>query len=409
MRILFFSHYFPPEVNAPAIRTYEHCRLWVQAGHEVHVVTCVPSHPAGVPFPGYRRSWYRMEETDGVRVHRVWTYLAANQGVVRRALNYIAYVPTAVWRALRLGRFDVIVATSPQFFCAVAGGIAASLKRTPWVFELRDLWPDSIAAVGAIRRRALLRLLERLELALYRRASVVACLTRSFAENLERRGIPVEKLVYLPNGVDPVYWSAPAPAGTRERYGAQPDQIVASYVGTVGMAHGLGTLLDAAGALQTTCPSARIFIVGDGARRRELESSAVDRGLSNVVFTGLVPHADARDLLVASDLALVLLRKTPLFETVIPSKMLEAFASGIPVILGVGGEARRILEEAGAGVAITPEDSEALAAAISHLATDKTARRRMGESGRLYAGREFNRAVWSARYLELLEKVRSQE
>ena len=151
VRILFFSHYFPPEVNAPANRTHEHCREWVAAGHEVHVVTCIPSHPFGRPFPGFRRRWYQYEEVDGIHVHRVWTYLAANRGVLRRTLNYLSFVPTAALRAWRLGRFDVAVGTSPQFFCAVATWAYTRLRRTPWVFELRDLWPESIPAVGAMR------------------------------------------------------------------------------------------------------------------------------------------------------------------------------------------------------------------------------------------------------------------
>ena len=120
MRILFFTHYFPPEVNAPANRTHEHCREWVAAGHEVHVVTCIPSHPFGKPFPGFRRRWYQHDQIDGIHVHRVWTYMAPNRGVLRRTLNYLSFVPTAALRALRLGRFDVAIGTSPQFFCAVA-------------------------------------------------------------------------------------------------------------------------------------------------------------------------------------------------------------------------------------------------------------------------------------------------
>ena len=152
MRILFFSHYFPPEVNAPANRTFEHCRVWAAQGHDVHVVTCVPSHPEGKPFPGYRRGWYQRETMDGIQVHRVWTHLAPNRGVFRRTLNYLSFIPTAVFRAWRLGPVDALIATSPQFFCAVAGRLAAGLRKTPWVFEVRDLWPESIQAVGAVRR-----------------------------------------------------------------------------------------------------------------------------------------------------------------------------------------------------------------------------------------------------------------
>src|SRR5215208_6589146 len=189
MRILFLSHYFPPEVNAPATRTFDHCREWAAAGHDVHVITCVPSHPAGVAFKGYRPGWYEREQREGITVHRVWTRLAPNAGIVLRTLNFLSFVPTAVWRALRLGPFDIIIGTSPQFFCAVATWIAAALKRTPWIFELRDLWPESIAAVGAARSYMPLRLLEWLELRMYRHARAVVCVSRSFIRNLVTRGI----------------------------------------------------------------------------------------------------------------------------------------------------------------------------------------------------------------------------
>src|ERR1017187_1641450 len=289
VRILFLTHYFPPEVNAPASRTLENCREWVKSGDEVHVITCVPSHPAGRPYPGYRRVWYSREIIDGIHVHRVWTYLAANKGAFRRLVNYTSFVPTAVFRSLRLGKFDVIIATSPQFFCAVAGSLAARLKRIPWVFELRDLWPDSIAAVGAMRRNFALRLLEKVELQLYRSASRVVCVTRSFARNLTGRGVPEEKLAFIPNGMDVAYWAGAPPPSVRERWGIRSDDFVASYVGTVGMAHGLATILAAAQMLQSSHPRMRFLVVGDGAERENLARVAREQALSNVTFTGLIP------------------------------------------------------------------------------------------------------------------------
>lgn len=408
MRILFLSHYFPPEVNAPANRTFEHCREWVNAGHEVHVVTCVPSHPGGVPFPGYRRRWYQRELLEGIHVHRVWTYLAANQGVVRRTLNYTSFVPSALWRALRLGRFDVIVATSPQFFCAVAGWLAGGFKRTPWVFELRDLWPESVAAVGALRRSVALRLIERLELHLYRSAARVVCLTRSFMANLERRGIAGDKLAFVPNGVDLAYWADGSGEAARRELGASDGEVVASYIGTVGMAHGIGTVLDAARALAASHPRVRLVVVGAGAELARLQEEHRTGGHPNVVFTGLVPHERARDIMAASDVALVLLKRSDLFLTVLPSKMFEAMGAGKAIVLGVGGEARETLERAGAGIAVTPESAEELAAAIRALADDEALRSRLGEAGRRFAAAACDRRVLARRMLAGLEEVGSK-
>ena len=227
MRILFFTHYFPPEVNAPASRTHEHCREWVAAGHEVHVVTCIPSHPFGTPFPGFRRRWYQYDQVDGIHVHRVWTYMAPNRGVLRRTLNYLSFVPTAALRGLRLGRFDVAIGTSPQFFCAVATWTYTRLRRAPWVFEVRDLWPESIPAVGAMRRSLALRVLERLEMRMYRDASAIVCLTESFVRSLAARGIEAAKLHFVPNGIVPAFWHRARRADERKELGLEDTDVLA--------------------------------------------------------------------------------------------------------------------------------------------------------------------------------------
>lgn len=401
LKILFFSHYFPPEVNAPASRTFENCREWIGLGHDVHVVTCVPSHPAGKPFPGYRPGWYEHEIVAGIHVHRVWTYLAANQGAVKRTLNYLSYIPSAVFRAIRLGEFDVLIATSPQFFCAVAGWLAAGVLRIPWVFELRDIWPESISAVGAMKRSIVFRILEALELKLYRSASAVACLTRAFMDDLAGRGVPREKLHFLPNGIEPEAWEVDG-AGYRERYGLTASDFVCAYVGTIGMAHGLGTVLDVARSLAADRPEVKFLLVGDGADRARLAHLAAREGLSNVTFTGLVPRDTARGLLAASDVALVLLKRSPAFEKVIPSKMLEAFAAGKPVILGVPGEAREILMRAGCGIAIDAEDSAALRLAIEEMARSPERWRHQGAAGRSFVRAEFDRRVWARSFLRAL-------
>jgi glycosyltransferase involved in cell wall biosynthesis len=404
MRILFLSHYFPPEVNAPATRTFEHCREWVRAGHEVHVVTCVPSHPRGEPFAGFRRAWYVRELQQGIHVHRVWTYLAPNRGVFRRTLNYLSFVPTAVLRALRLGRFDVIVATSPQFFCSVAGAVAGALSRTPWVFELRDLWPESVAAVGAVRTRVAVKLLERLELALYRRSSLVVCLTHAFAENLTQRGIPAAKLALIPNGVLVGDFAPAEQRAARQRLGLPGEAVIASYVGTVGMAHGIDTMLDAARSLSRDAPDVRLVVVGDGAELDAVRTRAGREGL-NVEFTGQVARARAIDYLAASDVSIVLLRRSPLFRMVLPSKLFEAMAAGKPVVLGVEGEAASLLQAAGAGIAVEPQNPDALASALATLARDASLRQRLGERGRAYVRSEFDRRVLAGRYLTLLERI----
>ena len=403
MRILFFTHYFPPEVNAPATRTFEHCRQWVRAGHEVHVVTCVPSHPRGVAYQPYRMRWYQREEMAGITVHRVWTRLAANEGVLRRSVNYLSFVPTALWRALRLGRFDVMVGTSPQFFCAVATAMAARLTRTPWAFEVRDLWPESISAVGAIGSSWPMRILQRLESAMYRSATAVVCVTQSFVDHVRRRGVAADRVHWVPNGIDAAFWHGASRQRGRAWLGVDDRTLVASYVGTIGLAHGLETVLLAAAQLRARCPQLRIVLVGDGAELGQLRARAQADGLTNVEFRGLADRQQAADCVAASDISLVVLRRADVFTTVLPSKMFESMAAGVPQVMAVDGEARRLLERANAGLAVPPEDVSALVEAIVRLAGDPALRSALGASGRAFVEREFDRAVWAGRYLSILD------
>jgi glycosyltransferase involved in cell wall biosynthesis len=405
MRIVFFSHYFPPEVNAPANRTHEHCREWVAAGHEVHVVTCVPSHPVGEPFKGYRRSWYVHEMLDGIHVHRVWTHLAPNRGILRRTVNYLSFIPTSVFRAWRLGRFNLAIGTSPQFFCAVATWLFAATRRVPWIFELRDLWPESIPAVGAMQPSAALRALHRLEMRMYRSAAGVVCVTKAFIENLARRGIDRGKLYFVPNGIVPAFWQSGDSEAGRRSLGLSDDAIVASFVGTIGMAHGLSTVLDAAARLRVEAPGVQVLIVGEGAELPQLRAIVAERQLTNVRFTGLVPRGDIPSILAATDIALVTLKPSDVFKTVLPSKMFEAMAARRPIVLAVDGEARETLERAEAGLAIAPGSVDALVAAIVRLAGDPGLRRRLGEAGGRFVAQEFSRTVWAERYLRILASI----
>jgi glycosyltransferase involved in cell wall biosynthesis len=274
------------------------------------------------------------------------------------------------------------------------------------VFELRDLWPESIAAVGAMERRSTpIRLLARMELRLYRDAAAVACLTRSYMRLLAARGVDEATLHFVPNGIIPEFWSGGDRDSARRELGVGSHDVLLAYVGTTGMAHGLGTALEAMASLQTRAPDVRLLIVGDGAELEALRAVAASRRLSNVQFTGLVARARIPSLLAASDIMLVTLRPSEVFTTVLPSKMFEAMAAARPIVLGVDGEARDTLLDAGAGLAIPPGDATALAAAVCRLARDPALRTAMGDSGAVFVRREYSRRAWAGRYLTLLEAV----
>lgn len=402
MKILFLTHYYPPEVNAPANRVHEHARAWVKDGHHVTVITGVPNHPRGRLFPGYRNRWLQEERIDGVRVLRTWMYVTANEGFVKRTANYLAFMLTAILASFRAERPDVVVATSPQFFCGIAGAAVGVLKRRPFVLEVRDLWPESIVALGQLKRGSpLVRLLEAVERGLYRRARGVVVVTRAFAKHIAARGVPESRIALVYNGIDGDAWSPrpPAPA-LLARHGIGGSTRV-GYVGTLGLAHGLITVLDAAQRLGD--PDVHFVFVGDGADRARIELEAKQRGLTNVHFTGLLPRTEVPNWLASLDVLLVMLRDLPVFETVIPSKLFEFAAMERPIILSAPkGEVREMVESADVGLAIDAEDAEKLAAAIATLRRDPERARAMAARARAWAEHGFRREALARRMAQFL-------
>ena len=404
MRILFFSHYYAPEVNAPASRTSEHCSAWAAAGHDVTVVTCAPNHPDGKIYPGYTNKLFQSETIDGVNVIRLWTLLAANEGFARRILNYLSYLLSVVLALPWLPRADVIISTSPQFFCGLAGLFARTFKRAPWVLEIRDLWPESIVAVGAMRKGLVIRLLEWLEAQAYRRADAIVSLTRSFVPHIARRCGDAGKIAVIINAADLSAFVRTGDGSKVKRSLGLEGKFVAAYVGTHGMAHGLRTILDAAEMLKADLRFA-FLMVGGGAEQARLEADRHARGLDNVLILGQRPKSEMPGIWGATDASLILLKRSDTFKKVLPSKMAEAMAMQCPIVLGVEGEARELLDEAKAGVAITPENARELADAVRKLADDPALAAAYGRAGRAFADMNYDRAKVAARYLDLLRDV----
>jgi glycosyltransferase involved in cell wall biosynthesis len=403
MRILFLSENFPPESNAAATRVSERACYWIAAGHAVTVLTQAPNFPHGRLFDGWANRWRQTGTLDGMRVVRVKTYISANEGVARRTLDFLSYMASAVFFGLFEKRAEVVVATSPQFFAAVGGWLLAALKRVPFVFELGDLWPASIAAVGAMRPGLALRLIERLELFLYRRAACVVALTPAFKANLVARGISAGKIAVVINGVDvPRYAPRPRDAALAHEYGVGDDDFVVGYVGTHGMAHGLENVLVAA---ERTAGEKRLrfLFVGPGAAREALIARAAERGLANVTFIPPQPKEMMPRLWSLCDVALVHLKDTSVFADVIPSKIFEAMAMGLPVLIAAPeGEATRLVCADDAGLAVPAEDPQALADAALRLMGDEVLRRRLAAKS-LAAAPRHSRAFQAAAMMAALE------
>lgn len=402
MKILFLTENFPPETNAAATRVYERACYWAKWGHQVTVITSAPNFPEGRLFAGYRNRWHQVEAMDGLRIVRVKTFIAANRGVALRTLDFLSFMASGVVAGLFEKRPDVVVATSPQFFAAVAGWMLGAARRRPFVFELGDLWPASITAVGAMEDSLFLRWMEKLELFLYRRSACVVALTAAFKANLVARAIPGDKIAVVVNGVDtPRYGPRPRDIALAERWKLS-GKFVIGYVGTHGMAHGLGNVLDAAERLRGM-DELRFVLVGAGAEREALVTAAERRGISNVVFIPPQPKAAMPSIWSLCDVALVHLRDSPVFAEVIPSKMFEAMGMGLPLILAVPpGEATAILKADGAGLCVPPEDPEALAGAALALMHDAGLRASLGRAS-LSAAPGHSRERQAARMIRVLE------
>ncbi|HEV2532599.1 glycosyltransferase family 4 protein, partial [Phenylobacterium sp.] len=360
MHILFLSDNFPPEVNAPASRTFEHCREWVAAGHQVTVITCAPNFPRGKLYEGYRNRLMARETMDGIEVVRVWSYISANEGFFRRSLDYLSYMASATLAAPFVGKVDIVVATSPQFFTACAGRMVGLMHSRPFVFELRDLWPESIRAVGAVQDGWLIRALERLEMSLYRGAKAIVSVTHAFRDKLIERGVAPDKIHVVTNGAD-LGRFAPRPrdAALAARLGFT-GKFVAGYVGTHGMAHALETVLEAAERLRDR-PDIGFLFLGDGANKAALKAKARAMGLTSVVFVDSVPKEEVARYWSLLDASIIHLKRTELFTTVIPSKLFECMAMGLPVLHGVAGESADIVRREDCGEVFEPENAEQLA------------------------------------------------
>ncbi len=410
MKILYVSQYFPPEMGAPAGRAAELSRLWAEDGHEVTVLTGFPNHPTGIVPPEYRRKFRHLvahETYHDVNVVRTWLLPFPNRRTYERILNYSSFCVSSAITGILLHQPEVVIATSPQLLVGLAGWWLARCNGVPFVFEVRDLWPESLAAVGIGNRNSLLhRSLAKIAGFLYRSCDRLVVVSPAFKEYLiERWQVPAEKIFVVENGVETSLFSRLTPnAAVRRALGAE-EKFVASYIGTMGNAHGLETLLDAATLLRESAPQVLFLLVGEGAEKARIVSLARSRGLRNVRFIGQQPREKIPAYITASDACLVLLKKSELFKAVLPTKMLEFMSCARPVILGVDGHARKVMEQANGGIFVTPEDPAALAHAVMRLAADPALRESLGRNGRQHVLQYFSRQNTAKLYLDVLQDL----
>ena len=405
MHILFLTDNFPPEGNAPATRTFEHAREWVSKGHKVTVITCAPNFPEGKVFNGYKNRWLSKDKIDGINVWRVKTYITANEGFIKRTIDFVSFMVSGLFFGLFTLKVDVVIGTSPQFFTVISAWTLAKLKRVPFVFELRDIWPASITAVGAMRGNWIINILEKLELFLYRQANLIVSVTHSFKSELQNRGVSADKIKVVLNGVDLERYSPlqKKDESLADKYELK-NKFVIGYVGTHGLAHALENVIEAAELIAKE-DNIRIVFAGGGADRSRLEKIVSERGLENIVMIPRQPKDQMPQVWSLCDISLVHLKDAPLFKTVIPSKIFESMAMGLPIIMAVPiGEATNIIEEYKAGISVSPGCPTELSEKFLELATDKELVRTLSYQS-LNAARNFDRKKLALEMLNYIEEV----
>ena len=399
MRILFLTDNFPPEMNAPATRTWEHCKEWVRLGVDVTVITCAPNFPEGKVFKGYKNKFIQTELIDGIKVVRVWSYISANNGFLKRIIDYISYAIMAFIVGLWY-KCDVIIATSPQFFTTISGYALSVFKRKPWIFELRDLWPESIRAVGAMENKRILDFFEKLELFLYKKANLIVPVTDSFKQNLIDRGISESKIKVIKNGVDLSVYRPQAKDSLLLEKLELKDKFIVSYIGTHGMAHGLSFILD---AIKDLNKDIQFLFIGGGANKSKLLNQAKSLKLKNCTFLDFVPKSEISKYISITDVALVNLKKSETFKSVIPSKIFENAAMRKPILLGVEGESARIINSYEAGECFKPEDKNDFLTKLNKIYIKKVSGSNSYYEGLTRLANDFNRQVLAKRMLDLIK------
>lgn len=401
MKILFLTDNFPPEVNAPASRTYDHVCEWKKYGHEITVITCAPNFPKGKVYDGYKNKWYQTETMDGIKVIRVWSYIAANKGFLKRTLDFISFSVTSFLAGL-FQKADIIIATSPQFFTALSGRSLSFFKRTPWIMEVRDLWPESIKTVGAMKDNAFIRYFEWEEKCCYKSAKKIVVVTDSFKRTLINRGIASEKIEIVKNGANrELFKPLPKDETLVKELGLEGKKVI-GYIGTHGMAHKLDFILQCAKNLQDK--NYHFLFIGSGAEKDNLLKLKEELQLNNVTMLDSVPKTEVSRYISILDLSLINLRKSDLFKTVIPSKIFENAGMEIPIIMGVQGEAQEIIEYYGAGLCFEPENEADFNAKLSTLLDDETLYKKCQEGCRVLSI-DFDRKKLARKMLDVIEQT----
>jgi len=404
MKILLLTDYYPPESNAPALRSSYHAEYWAKKGHEVTVLTCAPNFPNGILYEGYKNKLMSSSEVNGVKVVRCWSFISENKGFVLRILDHLSSAIMFSIMPIFIKRPDVVIATSPQFLTLISGYISSSLIMRPLVSEIRDMWPEGIIFLS--NKSIIYKILEGIELFLYRRSSKIIAVTSSFASNIALRAkISANDISISYNGCnDSLQRSESNISNLRKKLNLE-GKFVVGYAGTVGISHGLDTLVSGFKEIDPSL-NAHMLIIGSGVMHSQLKSIMKEKSLKNILILDAVPKNEIDHFLSLFDACLVSLKDIPAYDKVIPSKLFEAAAHNKPVLAGLRGESKSIVESYGIGEVFYPENASSFVDKLSLLILNLQKDSDFYQSGLRKVRQEFSRDKQAQVVLDCIKGIK---
>jgi len=401
MKILFITDNFPPEVNAPATRTFEHCQEWVKAGASVTVITSFPNFPQGKIYPGYKHKLKQTEILEGIRVIRVWTFMAANEGSFKRLIDFWSFMITSFLVGL-FEKTDLIIATSPQFFTSLSGHFLSIIKNKPWIMEIRDLWPESIITMN--KRSLGYRVFEYIEYAMYRSANHLVVVTESYKNTIINNGISKDKIsvIYNSSNLD-LYKPVPKNKVILDELHLV-DKVIFGYIGTLGTAHNIPLYIECFHSLQDKFPQIHLLIIGDGSDRHSVADKINELKPKNVTYLKPVRKQLVPDYTSILDIGLVPLRNKDEYKKSIPSKIFELAAMNKYILLGVRGEAQGIVESYGIGSCFEPDNIESFCLAAEKIVSNNEYNKISHDVFTKFTN-DFDRRIMARKMFDIFKKI----
>ena len=400
MKILLITEYFPPEIGAGSTRAYDHCSQWVKKGHNVTVITGFPDYPDGIIPQKYKGYKFLIEDIGGIRVIRTYTFPAPNKGFFRRVISFLSFMISSIVQGTTASKKqEILIATSPPFLVGVSGYIISKFKNIPFVFEVRDLWPESAIQLGELKNKFVIKFLQKIELYLYHSAKLIVPVAESTINVILKKGIDEKKIVVIKNGVD--LETIPRQLSNKSE---NTKKFVVTYIGTIGLSHALDKVVESAELLKNE-DSILFQIIGEGAEKENLSKLIGKLSLNNVKLINKIEREQLTEYYSKADILLVTLRKLDIFRKVIPSKLFEIMAFGKPILISVDGEARFIVEKARAGLFVQPENPEDLRDKILYLKNHPDLLKEFGKNGRIFVEKNFDRSKLAQKYELILSSI----